>query len=98
MCPALDADGRCGVYPHRPLICRSYGVPLRHRHAVEMVNPPLIDVCDLNFTDTSLKRLAPRDVFDQTTLVETLETIDNDYCAANDLPQGQRIPIASILA
>jgi Fe-S-cluster containining protein len=26
-CPALDADGRCGVYSHRPLVCRSMGIP-----------------------------------------------------------------------
>mgnify|MGYP001813731917 CR=1 FL=1 len=48
-CPALDDDGRCGVYAFRPLICRSYGVPLRHRRDVALVNPPVIDACDLNF-------------------------------------------------
>ena len=26
-CPALEADGRCGVYQHRPLVCRSMGIP-----------------------------------------------------------------------
>ena len=26
-CPALGADGRCGVYSHRPLVCRSMGIP-----------------------------------------------------------------------
>ena len=26
-CPALDAEGRCGVYSHRPLVCRSMGIP-----------------------------------------------------------------------
>ncbi len=26
-CPALDAAGRCGVYSHRPLVCRSMGIP-----------------------------------------------------------------------
>ena len=98
MCPALDADGTCGIYPFRPLICRSYGVPLRHRRAVELVSPPVIDVCDLNFTDTPLKLLSPRDVMDQTDLVEALERIDRDHCAGADLPQGDRVSIASILA
>ncbi len=97
MCPALDDDGRCGIYPFRPLLCRSYGVPLRHRRAVALVNPPVIDVCDLNFTDTPLKLLPPADVFDQTALVEALETIDGDHCSDNDLPQRQRILIADIL-
>jgi len=98
MCPALDTDGHCGIYAFRPLICRSYGVPLRHRRAVELVNPPVIDVCDLNFIDTPLKTLAPRDVLDQTEIVESLETIDRDFCADNGLPQGGRVSISAILA
>lgn len=27
-CPALEADGRCGVYQYRPLVCRSMGIPI----------------------------------------------------------------------
>jgi len=30
-CPALEADGRCGVYQHRPLVCRSMGIPTEDR-------------------------------------------------------------------
>ena len=30
-CPALETDGRCGVYPHRPLVCRSMGIPTEDR-------------------------------------------------------------------
>ncbi|MCX5722376.1 MAG: YkgJ family cysteine cluster protein [Nitrospirae bacterium] len=26
-CPALEADGGCGLYEHRPLVCRSMGIP-----------------------------------------------------------------------
>lgn len=26
-CPALEEDGRCGIYHHRPLVCRSMGIP-----------------------------------------------------------------------
>lgn len=26
-CPALERDGRCGVYEFRPLVCRSMGIP-----------------------------------------------------------------------
>jgi Fe-S-cluster containining protein len=26
-CPALETDGRCGIYHHRPLACRSMGIP-----------------------------------------------------------------------
>ena len=30
-CPALETDGRCGVYDHRPLVCRSMGIPIENR-------------------------------------------------------------------
>jgi Fe-S-cluster containining protein len=30
-CPALEPDGRCGVYDHRPLVCRSMGIPTEDR-------------------------------------------------------------------
>jgi len=30
-CPALEADGRCSVYHHRPLVCRSMGIPTEDR-------------------------------------------------------------------
>lgn len=26
-CPALQSDGSCGIYPFRPLTCRSMGIP-----------------------------------------------------------------------
>ncbi len=97
MCPALDDDGRCGIYSFRPLICRSYGVPLRHRSAVPMVQPPVVDVCDLNFTETSLKMLPDEDTLDQTAMNEELESIDREYCKENGLPERGRVPIASIL-
>jgi hypothetical protein len=98
MCPALDAQGRCRVYASRPLICRSYGVPLRHRREVSLVNPPIIDVCDKNFLDIRLKALPAADVFDQTDLDATVSKIDADYCERNGLPAGERVPIAQILA
>lgn len=28
-CALLDAAGRCRVYPHRPYVCRTQGLPLR---------------------------------------------------------------------
>jgi hypothetical protein len=97
MCPALDDDGRCGIYAFRPLICRTYGAPLRHRGAVEVVRPPLLYACDLNFTDVRLRSLPPRDVLDQTAFVEALDSIDRDHCARNGLDPSRRIPLAGIL-
>ena len=30
-CPALEADGGCGIYAHRPVVCRSMGIPIEDR-------------------------------------------------------------------
>jgi Fe-S-cluster containining protein len=43
-CPNLDNQGRCMIYEHRPLVCRTFGLPLRDGDTY------IGDVCDLNFT------------------------------------------------
>jgi hypothetical protein len=30
----LEEDGRCAIYPHRPLVCRTQGLPLRYPEGV----------------------------------------------------------------
>jgi Fe-S-cluster containining protein len=42
-CPALDERGGCSIYAHRPLACRTYGLPLRG--APEYLGQE----CELNF-------------------------------------------------
>jgi Fe-S-cluster containining protein len=43
-CPNLNDRGECLVYEHRPLVCRTFGLPLRNG------DDYLGDVCELNFT------------------------------------------------
>jgi Fe-S-cluster containining protein len=43
-CPNLDEAGLCMMYEHRPLVCRTFGLPLREGRKY------LGDVCELNFT------------------------------------------------
>jgi len=43
-CPNLDDRGDCMLYEHRPLVCRTFGLPLRNG------DDYLGDVCELNFT------------------------------------------------
>lgn len=43
-CPNLDESGACMVYEARPLVCRTFGLPLRN------ADHYLGDVCELNFT------------------------------------------------
>jgi Fe-S-cluster containining protein len=46
-CPNLDDRGDCMLYEHRPLVCRTFGLPLRNG------DDYLGDVCELNFTTAS---------------------------------------------
>ena len=43
-CPNLDDSGACMIYESRPLVCRTFGLPLRDAERY------IGDVCDLNFT------------------------------------------------
>ncbi|MGH7487032.1 MAG: YkgJ family cysteine cluster protein [bacterium] len=42
-CPNLDDSGLCMIYEHRPLVCRTFGLPLRDGKRY------IGDVCELNF-------------------------------------------------
>ena len=44
-CPNLDDSGLCMIYEHRPLVCRTFGLPLRDGKRY------IGDVCELNFED-----------------------------------------------
>jgi Fe-S-cluster containining protein len=79
-CPNLDDHGACMMYEHRPLVCRTFGLPLRNGADY------LGDVCELNFTtapdDAKLRAawdLQWEDVLgpeDQFTIPEAIVLID----------------------
>jgi len=46
-CPNLDETGRCMMYEHRPLVCRTFGLPLREGRRY------IGDICELNFTKST---------------------------------------------
>jgi Fe-S-cluster containining protein len=43
-CPALDETGACVIYEHRPVVCRTFGLPLRDSTRY------IGEECELNFT------------------------------------------------
>lgn len=57
-CPCLGEDGRCRVYAHRPLMCRTFGLPIRDGERY------IGDECELNFREATEeeKRLAAWDL------------------------------------
>jgi Fe-S-cluster containining protein len=46
-CPNLDDAGLCMMYEHRPLVCRTFGLPLRDGRKY------IGDICELNFTQST---------------------------------------------
>jgi len=46
-CPNLNDAGECMIYEHRPLVCRTFGLPLREGDRY------IGDVCELNFTSAT---------------------------------------------
>jgi Fe-S-cluster containining protein len=46
-CPNLSDAGECMIYESRPLVCRTFGLPLRDGKRY------IGDICDLNFNDAS---------------------------------------------
>lgn len=46
-CPALSESGECQIYESRPLVCRTFGLPLRQGDTF------IGDICELNFTAAS---------------------------------------------
>jgi Fe-S-cluster containining protein len=46
-CPNLDDSGECMIYESRPLVCRTFGLPVRDDERY------IGDICELNFNDAS---------------------------------------------
>ena len=46
-CPNLSEAGECLMYEHRPLVCRTFGIPLRNSEGY------IGDVCELNFKEST---------------------------------------------
>jgi Fe-S-cluster containining protein len=69
-CSFLQADGACGIYELRPVVCRSHGLPLQFKDLGEAEGEDLVfrDVCYLNFQAQDISALPPQDVLNLDTL------------------------------
>jgi len=70
-CALLAQAGDCQIYPVRPLICRSHGLPL----ILTSEKETFLDVCPLNFKEEKLESLPKEDVFNGDTLNTILATL-----------------------
>jgi Fe-S-cluster containining protein len=72
-CAFLAADGGCSIYPVRPLVCRSHGLPLQFRNEADELSR---DVCPLNFTEQTIANL-PGEAVLNLDLINALLTLIN---------------------
>ena len=86
-CPALES-GVCRIYPHRPLICRKFGVPLWNPD-----RPGRVYACELNFAEGEAIE-DPHLIQIQTGLYEQSKAIQREYNMGGGPRNSQPITIA----
>ena len=93
-CALLDERGGCRIYPVRPVVCRTHGLPL----AVSQDDGTVTgDVCPLNFDGGSgLAGVPAQDFLSITTVNTLLAAIDLAFTDAAGLPPGERTPLAEL--
>ncbi len=80
-CALLDASGACAIYPARPLVCRTQGLPI-------VLESGLLTACALNFRN-GLEDLPPADRIDQQTLSTLLFMVNQRFGG------GERRPLTA---
>jgi hypothetical protein len=101
-CAMLEADGRCAVYEHRPLVCRTQGLPLRYPHGVipaAAVRTRLahgdVTCCPLNFGE---RTPAAADVLDAERVDQLLGLVNMRFAQASGEDPERRYAISALAA
>jgi Fe-S-cluster containining protein len=101
-CALLDVDGRCSVYEHRPLVCRTQGLALRYPHDVvplsavrERLANGDVTCCPLNFVD---QVPAAQDVLDAERVDQLLGLVNLRFSQATGDEPTRRRAISAIAA
>ncbi len=91
MCP-LNADGLCGLYPYRPMICRMHGIP--HELQKPGQNAIRVPGCD-----TFDERCAGKDYikFDRTPFYTAMARLENEFKQAAGLEGRIKMTVAEII-
>jgi uncharacterized protein len=94
-CPLLN-QGTCSIYAHRPLICRTQGLPLLYE-AEDGVQE--VDFCPLNFTQPgAVEELVEEYLIPLDSVNEELARINMIYCVEKGMvDSGLRVPLRQLL-
>ena len=103
-CPCLNSAGRCDIYEHRPMVCRTHGLPLKIADGDMKKAPGTLRVlgddtitCSLNFD--SGKRPPAADVLDVAKVYQLLWVVNARFCADQGIPDpNQRAPMSEIFS
>lgn len=105
-------NGSCVLYPYRPLICRTHGLPLLYMvdeynlegQRISQDEPEWqISWCDLNFTEVTEENMEdlfdPEDVLNMEEWNTRLKALNQDFLECQEgipFAKQKRIPIADI--
>lgn len=83
----------CLIYPVRPIICRTHGLPIKYPESEG------IDVCPLNFHDENLTVIDPQFVLDAEVITTNLLRLNLAFCLLTTGADtaGERISLQSLL-
>lgn len=85
-------DDVCTIYPARPIICRTHGLPLIYPNQQEM------EVCQLNFAEVEITTIDPQYLLDAESITENLMRFNLAFCMLTETPDRAevRIPLYQI--
>ena len=86
-------EGLCRIYPFRPIICRSQGLPLAY--AEEEQENIEVSACLLNFPEGTEFTADELLFLDEVNW--RLAALNIVYCRGHRLAPGRRLPLAEIL-
>ena len=93
VCPLLNNE-TCLLYAHRPVICRTHGMPL----LVEENGLQRVDCCPENFKDGSPGNLSGDRLLHLERVNLLLVSINHIFCASRGIAAAQRISLARIFS
>jgi len=90
-CVFLHED-TCVIYPVRPLICRTHGLPLVYP------DRQALDACPLNFADIDLVGIDKQFLLDAERITHNLMRLNLAFCIITQQPgtAGERIPLRAL--
>lgn len=93
-CPLLDEAGACLLYDHRPVICRTHGLPILFD---DEKGSRRVDFCPENFQ--ALESLSGEAMIDLDALNQMLAAVNAQFCEElfDGAPPFERLSIADVL-